>query len=175
MDRIYAWKEYKRLNQQQLPSPVRQWLLDKGSLTARLIEASQGDFDVQVLQQRWCRPDLNEARLLAIKPSQTALIREVVLRCKGQPWVYARSVIPYKSLKGRLAFLRQLKNSALGALLFKDPHLQRSHFQVTKIQLPQLPMPVEQAGIVYGRRSLFHLYGQPLLVAEIFLPDCQLK
>lgn len=175
MDRINAWKEYTQLNRQQLPNPVRQWLLDRGSLTARLMDASQGNFEVKVLEQSWRRPHLSEAQLLGTSPNQTALIREVLLICNGQPWVYARSVIPHKSLKGRLGFMRKLKNSALGALLFKDPHLQRSHFQITKIQLPQSRIPVTQADTVFGRRSLFHVYSQPLLVAEVFLPHCQLK
>lgn len=168
------WKTYTKLNQGQLPESVRYWLLDRGSLTARLIAASKGDFQVKVLEQSWRTPFLNESRLLGIKPRQKALIREVVLLCHGQPWVYARSVIPHKSLQGRLGFLRKLKDSALGALLFKDPNLQRSHFQINRITLPQEPIPCIEPSTVYGRRSLFHLYGKPLLVAEVFLPASQL-
>ena len=169
-----TWKVYTQLNQLDLPAHVRQWLLDEGSLTTRLIQASKGDFQVQVLEQSWRTPFLNEAKLLGLKSRQKALIREVLLICEGTPWVYARSVIPYQSLHGRLRFLRKLQNSALGALLFKDPNLQRSHFQVDKISLPQAPIPATSATTVYGRRSLFHLYNKPLLVAEVFLPNCKL-
>ena len=168
------WKTYTKLNQDQLPESVRHWLLDRGSLTARLIAASNGDFKVQVLEQSWRTPFLNESQLLGIKPRQKALIREVILLCHGQPWVYARSIIPHQSLQGRLGFLRKLKDSALGALLFKDPHLQRSHFQINRISLPQAAIPCSDNTTVYGRRSLFHLYGRPLLVAEVFLPACKL-
>lgn len=169
-----SWKNCTELNRHELPVPVRQWLLDRGSLTARLIAASDGDFQVRVLKQSWRVPYFNEARVLGLKPRQQALVREVVLLCHGQPWVYARSVIPFSSLKSRLRFLRKLQNSALGALLFKDPKLRRSHFQVSQFDLPVADIPYQQAASVYGRRSLFHLYGQPLLVAEVFLPDCQL-
>lgn len=169
-----TWKNYTQLNQRQLPESIRHWLLDRSSLTARLIAASNGNFQVKVIEQSWRTPFLNESLLLGIKPRQKALIREVVLLCHGQPWVYARSVIPYSSLQGQLGFLRKLKDSALGALLFKDPNLQRSHFQINTISLPQAPIPFSEKTHVYGRRSLFHLYGKPLLVAEVFLPACQL-
>ncbi|NRB37303.1 MAG: chorismate lyase [Pseudomonadales bacterium] len=169
-----SWKTYTELNQRELPAAIRCGLLDRGSLTARLITASDGNFQVQVLEQTWRTPYLNEATLLGMQPRQKALIREVLLLCHGEPWVYARSVIPFSSLKGRLGFLRKLKNSALGALLFKDPNLQRSHFQINQISLPQAPIPTEEHTTVYGRRSLFHLYGKPLLVAEVFLPACKL-
>lgn len=174
------WKPYTQLNQKQLSDAVRPWLLDRGSLTARLIKASAGNFRVEVLEQSWRTPYLSEAQLLGLKPRQKALVREVLLICNGEPWVYARSVIPAQSLMGRLGFLRKLQNSALGALLFKDPNLKRSHFQVNHITLPQrgIPVTVNAQGKtpinVYGRRSLFQLYNQPLLVAEVFLPACRL-
>ena len=82
-------------------------LLDRGSLTARLIKASDGDFKVQLLEQSWQRPYLNESQLLGINPRHKALVREVLLICHDKPWVYARSVIPHNSLKGRLGFLRK--------------------------------------------------------------------
>ena len=31
-----------------------------------------------------------------------ALVREVVLECMGQPWVYARSILPARSLEAAL-------------------------------------------------------------------------
>jgi chorismate lyase len=168
------WQDFRRLNYQQLPYSVRPWLLDRRSLTARLIEASNGDFRVERISQGWQVPTLDEALLLKLKPRQKALVREVLLYCHNEPWVYARSVIPPASLAGSLRFLRKLKNSALGSLLFKDPHLQRSPFAVAAVQLSNLNIPVDSDARVFGRRSLFHLYQQPLLVAEIFLPACKL-
>jgi len=161
------WQDVNHLNQTQLKVAERLWLLDSRSLTQRLIEASHGEFRVKCLRQSWRVPENNEAMLLGLKPRQKAWIREVYLYCYDEPWVYARSVIPPKSLQGELGFLRKLKNAALGALLFKDPHLQRGSFQVDLIE--------DSGHIIYGRRSLFKLYGQPLLVAEYFLPACKLS
>ena len=158
-----------------LPAHAKRWLLDNGSLTARLMHASQTTFEVEVLFQGIARPNFNEARALHIKPSARCLIREVQLCVDGTPWVYARSIIPLASLKGELGFLKKLKNSALGALLFKDPGLKRSHFEVFAGHLPYMPPseshPEETS---FSRRSIFTLKGQPLLVAETFLPACRL-
>lgn len=168
------WQDVHKLNQRQLPAPVRSWLLDKGSLTERLIAASSGNFRVERISQGWQVPTSDEAALLHLKPRQVALVREVYLYCYGEPWIYARSVMPKTSLDGQLGFLRKLKNSALGGLLFKDPFLQRSAFEVAVIELPCDTIPFVGNEKVFGRRSLFHLKRQPLLVAEIFLPPCQL-
>lgn len=175
MQTIIAWRDFRQLQHQQLPHAVRSWLLDPNSLTERLIKASAGNFRVQLLEQSWRVPTLDETILLAIKPRQKALIREVLLVCNDEPWVYARSVIPYSSLQGSLRFLRKLKNSSLGSMLFKDPHLQRSHFEIAHIKLPHHLIPVTTSATVFGRRSLFYLHKKPLSVAEIFLPACQLS
>ncbi len=168
------WFDFKQVNQ-HIPKAVRPWLLDTGSLTKRLIAASDNHFRVQVLQQGWAQPALNEARLLGLNTRETSLIRETALYCRDEIWVYARSVIPVNTLSGRLRHLRSLKNSSLGALLFADPSMNRSPFQVALINAKKLPisldLPVNTA--LWGRRSCFVLQQKPLLVSEIFLPNFQ--
>ncbi len=171
-------RHYHRANAasiSQLPPLAKRWLLDAGSLTQRLIQASKTSFEVKVVFQGIAKPQLNESRALGIKPSAHCLIREVKLCVDGSDWVYARSVIPLGSLAGELGFLKKLQNSALGALLFKDPSLKRSHFEIFAGHLNSISTNNAIAlGNVYSRRSIFLLKGQPLLVAETFLPDCQL-
>lgn len=174
MSHTINWTSCNPLVKNRLPADVRDWLLDEGSLTARLVAASNGDFRVEVIHQGWGVPQPDEAKILAMQPREVGLIREVFLICHGEPWVFARSVIPNKSLSGPLRFLRQLKNQALGGLLFRDPALQRSHFDIARIHLPHPAIPVDAGPDVYGRRSLFYLKKRPLLVAEIFLPACRL-
>ena len=173
---LFKWRSAKIFNTHQLPSQVADYLLDSASLTARLTAASKGDFRVQLLQQGMVKPRMEEARLLNLDRQQWAWVREVILYCHGQPWVYARSVVPLSSLKGRLGFLRQLRHSALGTLLFKDPQLSRSDFEICSMETKDFIINgfIMDAGTVYGRRSVFHLYRKPILVAEHFLPACQL-
>ncbi len=147
-------------------SEVRQWLLDEGSLTSRLLAASQRSFRVEVLSQGVQAPSADESRALGLPVRSQALVREVALWVDDEVWVRARSVIPLSSLKGELGFLKRLQDSALGALLFKDPNLKRSAFEVSEARIGSV--------CAVGRRSLFLLKGKPLLVAETFMPACRL-
>ena len=96
----------------------RSWLLENGSLTRRLQLASR-TFALERLQSS-NRSLPEEALLLKLRPKQTALVREVLLRCNGKPAVFAHSVLPFKSLRGNWQGLGQLGNKPLGAALFSE-------------------------------------------------------
>jgi len=147
----------------RLPRRYRNWLLDEGSLTQRLIEASNNNFHVEIAFQGWGKPSLSEARALKIHPRQQALIREVRLCGHGQPWVYARSIIPASTLSGPQRILKSLGDRPLGALLFKDPTMKRGAIETTLLPL------TNAQGRAWARRSVFQLRGKPLLVTEVFL------
>lgn len=147
-------------------------MLDRGSLTDRLVRATSGDFRVQILRQDWQRPQLSEAKRLGIKAGQVALVREVLLVCHGQPWVYARSLFPLATLSGPLRHLRRLDNRSLGSLLFNDPSMKRTMFEVAALESRRIKALVHliPQDILWGRRSLFYVKNKPLLVTEVFLP-----
>ncbi len=167
--RALRWFDAHRYLAAEVPAPLRPWLLAEGSLTRLLIAASAGEFRVERVLQEWQRPTLSEARLLQIDPSQYALIREVILWGCGQPWVYARSVIPSRSLRGDLRRLRKLRNSSLGALLFRYPQLQRTPFELAAIDARALPEPLRSSKTLWARRSRFAIDDRALIVGEIFL------
>jgi chorismate--pyruvate lyase len=157
------WQPYPQL-QHRIPSPaLKDWLRDRGSLTERLVDKSGGDFRVQLLGQRWGRPHLDEARSLGIAPRHRVMIREVILHGHQTPWVYARSLLPAKSLDHSLRRLKHLGTKPLGAFLFSDPGMKRSEIEIG----------FSEKG--WGRRSVFYLQGQPLLVSEVFLPTFPLE
>lgn len=159
------------------PEPaVASWLRDQGSLTRRLVNRCGNDFSVRLLSEQWVRPRIDEARLLRIPPHQRVLLRQVQLRCARQVLVYARSVIPLKTLEGRHRRLKHLGNKPLGGALFANPRLKRELQQLATI-LPRDPMfdialSDNQGHFerIWGRRSLFRIDNKPLLVSEFFLP-----
>lgn len=145
------------------PSPQsRSWLLETGSLTARLVTLSGGNFRVALLDQYWGRPALEESRRLRLHPGRFALIREVALIGGGEVWVRARSVLPASSLTGAGRRLRRLGSRSLGGLLFRDPTLRRGPIEIARLQ--------QAEGPVFARRSHLVYHGKPVLVAECFLP-----
>ena len=99
-------------------------------------------------------------------------MREVELLCHNEPWVYARSVFPQTTLTGRLRSLKKLDTRPLGALLFNDPTMKRSHFEIAALSNPELANYFTSSSndFAWARRSLFFLDEKPILVAEIFLP-----
>ncbi len=167
------WQDYHHFTSTQLPGSVRPWLLDRGSLTQRLIKSSHGQFKVQVLTQQWQRPRLSEATLLGMQTREMAIIREVALLCGGEPWVFARSVMPASSLVGRLRRLRKFNDSSLGEMLFRDPSMRRYPFQIAAIDgnSQQLPASLQHNGELWGRRCRFEMAAKPIMVSEIFLPS----
>ncbi len=140
----------------------RPWLCERGSLTHQLRLASHNQLDVELLKLTWAQPTRSEARLLGIPQRQMALIREVHLSGAGTPWVFARSVIPSRTLRGPDRRLLLLGNRSLGSLLFKDPAIRRGPLQVCRLQ--------HQQHHCWARRSVFQLSHGPLLVSEVFLP-----
>lgn len=170
-----VWQPQRRLRQGYLPPRLRDWLLDDSSLTRRLQCTCRGQFRVELLSLAWKRPMLNEARTLGVPLHHTALIREVRLLCDDQAWVYARTVIPYSSLRGSLRRLLSLGTKPLGAVLFADPKMRRSPMEIVRIGrgegLYRRAVGRGHDDAIWGRRSVFFLEGSPLLVSEIFLGD----
>lgn len=160
------WYTLKRPAATDAPRIWRRWLLDRGSLTQHLVQASQGHFRVEVVRQLWGRPSRSEARALNIDPRQKVLIREVRLLGHEQPWVFARTIIPASTLTGKQRKLNGLGCRSLGTVLFRDPTMKRGPLQVGRLTL-------NSGEMAWARRSLFYLANKPLLVTEVFLPALQ--
>jgi len=157
------WLALRRPSQRQAPLQWRDWLMDSGSLTQRLVQLSGGNFRVEVLNQRWAIPTASERKALGMRSRQKALIREVQLIGNDQAWVYARSILPATTLTGRQRLLAQLGSRPLGQMLFQDPTMQRGPLQISQLRL-------HNGDTAWARRSVFTLADKPLLVCEVFLP-----
>lgn len=160
-----------------VPPELHSWITDNGSLTQKLVAASDGAFEVRVLQEKWQMvDDVEERKLLGLDSGDEALVREVVLCCFGSPWVYARSVLPATTLVGPEEQLQFLENKPLGALLFTHPDMRRGSIHLSRLSAETVNQRVGAAvheGLtepVWGRSSLFFLSDKPLLVSEYFLP-----
>ncbi|MCY4044613.1 MAG: chorismate lyase [Cellvibrionales bacterium] len=156
-------------------NPYREWLLDPSSLTEKLKLHCKAHFQVQKISQQWHNPNLEEAKLLGLKPRQKVQLREVLLLCDGNVWVYGRSLIPFSTTTGKLNYLRRLSNQSLGTELFKHPSLTRTHFDITTTAIKNVPVNHDNYPshlVLFTRRSCFNLFGKQLLVAETFLPPC---
>lgn len=172
-----VWRPKRQIHQSSLDPDLATWLFDSSSLTERLIHACNGTFSVQLLNQGWAHAMLNEAKTLHMRISSRAMVREVHLLCNDQPWVFARTVIPPHTLKGKQRRLAKLGTKPLGAVLFADKSMQRTEMEIACIRPNQqlyedATRHLEQSDQpIWGRRSVFFVNRHPLIVSEIFLPQ----
>ena len=170
---IFDWVDLSSVSRSAIPIHWYEWLADRGSLTERLIDASDGQLLVKVISQMDRLPSYSEASVLNVSQSLPMLIRQVVLSGKEVPWIFARSAIPISTLTGRHSSLRDINSQPLGAVLFNDPSMTRAPVQIARQTASSFSVPstvCPQDAILWARRSVFSLDSKPLLVAEIFLP-----
>jgi chorismate lyase len=167
------------LKKPMLSGAYRKWLIDNGSLTARL-KARYVDFAVRPVLLKNAKSFTDESALLGLKANQHALIREVLLMGGHQPMVFAHSVLPRASLRGAWNGLGRLGNKPLGAALFANPKVKRSPLEYKKLSAcsPHISKPIAMrvAGHIkaspkalWARRSVFQLNCARILVTEVFL------
>ncbi|WP_441003134.1 chorismate--pyruvate lyase family protein [Pseudocolwellia agarivorans] len=167
------WSSAVDFEHKPLHEGLSDWLFATGSLTARL-KTHCTEFRVEVLGQEIISCSELEAND-DITAGEQVLVREVLLYCDNKPQVFARSLLPLKSLTGEEQNLAKLGEQPLGQVLFNHPDLIRKGIEVAcfdqssslftlieELALPKIP--------VWGRRSVFVLNHKPIMVAEIFLP-----
>ncbi|QZA78478.1 chorismate lyase [Deefgea tanakiae] len=159
------------------PRFLRPWLSERGSLTQCLI-AHFPQFNVRVLQQGWQTPHLDERAVLHLPRRQMRVAtREVLLCSKEKPLVFAHSITMRSSLRGGFHLFGRSGSRPLGALLFADPTIRRSHLSWCKLNRrhPLWQKAVAAAGpqaaTLWARRSVFFSGNDQLLVTEVFLTD----
>lgn len=162
-------------------SPLQKsWLMRAGALTKGLREV--GPLSLEVLHESPGALTTDEATGLLLARRSPVWIREIVMSIDGTHAVVARSVAPLAATHGVWQGIRGLRTRPLADILYHDPAIRRSSFQVARVRSPMpmlLPvrriMPQLQGSAfdvppMLARRSVFWRSGAPLLVAECFLP-----
>lgn len=159
-------------------SMQRQWLRRAGALTAGLRKL--GRLELGVIRQTTALPTLDERLIMRLTSRQPVHIREICLSIDGQSCVVARSVVSLPSRRGHWQAIGQLGRRPLADILYDDRHVRRSAFETGRIHSPHPlarlalsnePTSSGNRNLTYwARRSVFWRGGDPLLVAECFLP-----
>jgi len=158
------------------PPLLRPWLLEAGSLTARL-RAHSRHFEVRLLRQSHgvCQPD--QAAAIGLSRAARVREREVLLCCDGEPVVYAHTVT---ALSGAAdwPFFQRLGQRSLGTALFSDPLIARGCLQHARLHARHALARRAAAAapacsnerVLHARRCLYRRHRGLLLVTELFLP-----
>ena len=161
-----------------LPRHLRMWLTSRGSLTRKL-KVHCAHFSVDPVATGFALAHADEYAPLQLRSNSLAYVREVLLMCDDHPVVYAHSVLPCAGLRGGWNEITRLGTRPLGEALFSNPRIQREALAYRPIDArhPLFRAATQKhpllARVLWARRSVFRLNGQPLLVTEVFLPEIE--
>ncbi len=155
----------------------RHWLFRPGALTAGLRQLGRVRLEVLAEYAEGARAD--EACAMRIAAGSPVWVREVLMSIDGVDGVPARSLTPLRASHGPWQGMRRLSTRPLADMLYHDRTVQRSPFACRRLS-PEVPFHATAAHVlaarpgaradVWARRSVFWRLGEPLLVAEGFLP-----
>jgi len=154
----------------------KRWLLRPGALTDGLRQL--GALQLQVLREIRASAPPDEASALGVTAGAPVWVREVLMTLDGTAVVAARSLTRLAATHGVWQGMRRLRARPLADMLYHDRRIVRSPFAVARLQRPlafdaalrHLNPDWLEPGRLLARRSVFVRTGQPLLVAECFLP-----
>jgi chorismate--pyruvate lyase len=167
------WKTLHSGIRTDFPADVNSWVYEKDSLTKRLRSVYGQSVTVDILFHRWKPAYLSECHLLKLPHQQFNLIREVLLHADGKPLILARTILPERTIKIAKRNLSHLGTRPLGEVIFAYPKLERLGLNSCCV-FPQLwtsdlihKVNIEQP--VWGRRTVYAIQKQKLLVSEFFM------
>ncbi|OWT80613.1 MULTISPECIES: chorismate lyase [unclassified Achromobacter] len=182
-----------------LTAVQKYWLFRPGALTAGLRQLGAMRLRVLAEYAEGARPD--EALALHLAPGAAVWVREVLMSVDDVDSVVARSITPLAASRAMWQGMRRLRTRPLADMLYHDSSVRRSRFVCRRLAAPvpfhrtaagvaggsgagsDARSGVMSAGsgaaaashaitpLVLARRSVFWRMGQPLLVAEGFLPE----
>ena len=168
------WKSQLLGTNAQAPAELRPWLNETGSLTKRLRSVYGNQLAVKLLYHRWKPAFAEECQTLKIAHHRYQLVREVLLYVGSTPLVLARTILPETTIRIAHRNLSHLGTRPLGEVIFAYPDLELRQRFFSQAQVNVWSRPVlahfklDQA--IWGRRNLYAIHNQPLLVSEFFLP-----
>lgn len=149
-------------------------LTEQGSLTD-LMQLLMGQVPVlNCLTQGRGSVSNVESQILAIQPRIFSHIREITMGTDSEAWLFARTVIPMKTLKGSAKRLARMNKTPLGRVLFGRMKAKRKQMWLDLVfaeDVGLLKFNIPKNFPLWRRRSVFELASGPLLISEIFLPD----
>lgn len=164
-----------------LSPAMRDWISHQGSLTARLVAHSR-QFRVQKLWQHKALCLADECEAIGLQRPQKVWEREVILRCDGEPMIYAHTVVDPLASAADWPLFRGLGERSLGSTLFSDPLVWRDRFHYASLH-GQHPLMRRLHALLPAaagwqrlpaRRSVFRRRHACMLVTEVFLPGVAL-
>lgn len=176
---LHEWISAAKYPKNMLTPIQWQRLTHSDSLSQYLRQITANTIQFHLRSAEWSHPNLDEYQALDLTTPEPCWVREIDWCYQDHLWCFGRVVIPQNSLENKNQVLTDIGRRSLGDILFSDPMLTRSPFEICRL-LPhhayyQACCKKRTANTtskeLWARRSIFHFNKKPLLVAETFLPD----
>ena len=169
------WQNKESSLQDITDARVQPFLFHQESLTQFIQQRCSGLFNIELITESWQQAQQDEISLLSLTKNESTFIRKSLLKCDNENLVYARTVIPEKTLTGKNQKLTKLGDKPLGDFLFNDKTTYRSDMRYAKIPVDcelynEATKSLNISSELWGRQSLVYIEKQPLVITEIFLP-----
>ena len=150
-------------------------LADRGSLTDRFKQLMGKKPSLTRLSQGRQFVSWQERQLLSMNEREMALVREIKMGTGGLYWMFARTIVPNRTLQGEARRISFLNNTPIGNILFGRNGATRTSMDVYLTW--ELPQSLIELGVLpeqplWERCSIFEFNSGPLMVSELFLPAC---
>lgn len=168
----------------ELPAAEAGWLLEPGSLTARIRSRCGEAFHLGVIREERAAPEEIPACWPAGKGAPR--LREVTLNCGDTAMIFARTLIPDIATVND-DWLLALGNRPLGDVLFQAGGEREGSFEICRLgpgselwnaaarhradlSVNLMREADSESAVIWARRSWVRLHGERLLICECFLP-----
>jgi chorismate-pyruvate lyase/SAM-dependent methyltransferase len=179
-----SWRRLSDVKQEEVPSRLWPWL-SKPFVLSKALARVCSNFQVTISDEKLNVLHADEISPLGCYSIAYGYVRETYLGEPGNPLVYARVSLPYHVYLQNKSAFDNLGSRPIGeALLYKDPGITRSEFEVKKITMDDELMfdslvhqsffqaVIEKRASVpelWARRSTFIIADEPVLITEVFL------
>ena len=155
-----SWITYKEMVNEVKNDLIKSWLCENGPITKRISENE--DFELNLLREEIDEVDEVEKRYLGNNIGDIK-VREVILLGNKIPKVYAKSLIPVKTIEKGFSKLGNLGTKPLGDILFEKNIFYKIDAMYSSFSY--------ENNIFWGRKTKYLVKNLPFSVMEIFLID----
>jgi len=158
LKQISSWISFEKMDGLLVNKNIKSWLVEKGPITKRI--KSEESFQLNLLKDEISYVEDVEKEFLDVI-SNNIKVREVILMGNNIPRVYAKSLIPIRTIDEGFSKLGKLGTKPLGDILFE-----KEIFKKTDVVYAQFQ---NKDSIFWGRKTKYLVKNMPLSVMEVFL------
>ena len=155
-----SWITYKEMTKQVRSKTIKSWLAEDGPITKRI--SAKEDFELNLIRDEIGEVSEIDKKYLGVTKGDIK-VREVILMGNKTPKVYAKSLIPIRTIEKGFSKLGNLGNMPLGDILFEKDIFNKIDVLYSFFS--------HKSNIFWGRKTKYLVKNLPFSVMEVFLID----